>query len=194
MGTSRPDALIPAWSCSSAYGRRVGTSTSLSFDAIAEAHRHWTERGWQAGEAMAAATSIMRAQQIVQARVDDVLKQFGLTFARYEALTLLYLSRKGALPIGKMGARLMVHPTSVTNAVDRLEEKGLVHRTGDALDRRMVLARITPAGRRLVERATRALGAARFGMDGLDDSEARRLTAVVRQLRGQAGDFPSAGC
>jgi len=143
---------------------------------------------------MAAATSIMRAQQIVQARVDDVLKQFGLTFARYEALTLLYLSRKGALPIGKMGARLMVHPTSVTNAVDRLEEKGLVHRTGDALDRRMVLARITPAGRRLVERATRALGASRFGMDGLDDSEARRLTAVVRQLRGQAGDFPSAGC
>jgi DNA-binding MarR family transcriptional regulator len=143
---------------------------------------------------MAAATSIMRAQQIVQARVDDILKQFGLTFARYEALTLLYLSRNGALPIGKMGARLMVHPTSVTNAVDRLEAQGLVRRTGDRADRRTVLARISPAGRRLVDRATAALGAARFGMEGLTDAEARRLTALVRRLRVGAGDFPGGGC
>jgi DNA-binding MarR family transcriptional regulator len=168
----------------------VKTHVSLSFDAIAEARRHWAERAWEAPDAMAAATSIMRAQQIVQARVDEVLKQFGLTFARYEALTLLYLSRKGALPIGKMGSRLMVHPTSVTNAVDRLEEQGLVSRTGDPADRRTVLARITPAGRRLVVRATAALGAARFGMEGLADADARRLTAVVSELRAQAGDFP----
>ncbi len=175
------------------YGRCVGTSASLSFDAIAEAHSHWTEQGWEAADAMAAATSIMRAQQIAQARVDGVLKEFGLTFARYEALTLLYLSRTGALPIGKMGARLMVHPTSVTNAVDRLESQGLVRRTGDPADGRTVLARISPAGRRLVERATAALGAARFGLEGLNDAEARRLTTVVRQLRVGAGDFPSGG-
>jgi DNA-binding MarR family transcriptional regulator len=171
----------------------VETRTSLSFDAIAEARRHWVERDWEAADAMAAATSIMRAQQIVQARVDDALKPFGLTFARYEALALLHLSRKGALPIGKMGARLMVHPTSVTNAVGRLEEQGFVRRTGDPDDRRTVLAQITPPGRRIVERATTALGSRRFGLQGLADADARRITSLVRRLREQAGDFPRRG-
>ena len=51
---------------------------------------------------MAAVTSIMRVQQILLARLNDTLKPFDLTFPRYEALMLLYYSRKGALPLGKM--------------------------------------------------------------------------------------------
>jgi DNA-binding MarR family transcriptional regulator len=161
----------------------------LSFDAIAEAERNWTRRGWEAADAMAAATSIMRAHQLVQGRVDAVLKPFDLTFARYEVLTLLHLSRKGALPIGKIGARLMVHPTSVTHAVNRLEEQGLVRRNADAADRRTVLAEITREGHRVAEKATAALGGIRFGMDGLDNGEARRLTVMIRRLRKRSGDF-----
>jgi DNA-binding MarR family transcriptional regulator len=161
----------------------------LRFDAIAEAHRNWVERRWKAADAMAAATSIMRAHQLIQARVDDALTPFELTFARYEVLTLLHLSRRGALPIGKMGARLMVHPTSVTHAVNRLEEQGLVHRIADPADRRTVLAEITADGRAVAERATAALGDIRFGMEGLDDIEAKRLTAIIRRLRRRGGDF-----
>ena len=41
---------------------------------------------------------------------------------------LLGFSREGALPLGKAGARLQVHQTSVTNAVDRLEAQGFVRR------------------------------------------------------------------
>jgi len=99
----------------------------LSFDPIAEARRQWLRR-WEAAEPMAAATSIMRAQQIVLARVDAMLRPFELTFARYEALVLLSFTRTGALPLGKMGVRLMVHPTSVTNTVNRLEAQGFVRR------------------------------------------------------------------
>ena len=84
--------------------------------------------GCRVSDAMAAATSIMRAQQIVLAAVDGALRPFGLTFARYEGLVLLLFSRRGALPLGKMGQRLMIHPTSVTNIIDRLEEQGLVRR------------------------------------------------------------------
>lgn len=138
---------------------------------------------------MAAATSIMRAHQLVQARVDSALKPFELTFARYEVLTLLHLSRRGALPIGKMGVRLMVHPTSVTHAVNRLEEQGLVRRTADPADRRTVLAAITDEGHAVAKQATEALGAIRFGMEGLEDGEARRLTNLIRQLRQRSGDF-----
>jgi DNA-binding MarR family transcriptional regulator len=119
----------------------------LPFDAIAEARRQWEAHRWPVPSAMAAATSIMRAQQIVLARVDSVLRPLDLTFARYEALVLLYFSRQGALPLGKMGDRLMLHPTSVTNIIDRLEDQGLVRRVPHPTDRRTTLAEITDDGR-----------------------------------------------
>ena len=100
-------------------------SQPLPFDPIAEARRHWIDR-WAVGEHMAAATSLMRAQQLVLAAVEDELRPFGLTFASYEALMLLSFTRRGELPLGKMSERLMVHPASITNTVDRLEERGLV--------------------------------------------------------------------
>lgn len=138
---------------------------------------------------MAAATSIMRAHQLVLARVDAALAPFGLTFARYEALVLLFFSSRGSLPLGKMGERLMVHPTSVTNAVDRLEDQGLVERVTDDADRRRVLAAITPGGRKVVEEATRALVAIRFGMGAVEDVHAAAITEHVTRLRADAGDL-----
>jgi DNA-binding MarR family transcriptional regulator len=96
---------------------------------------------------MAAVTSIVRAQQILLQRIDTVLRPLDLTFARYEILMLLSFTRKGALPMTRMGALLQVHPTSVTSAVDRLEAQGFVKRQPHPTDRRAVLAAITQAGR-----------------------------------------------
>jgi DNA-binding MarR family transcriptional regulator len=161
----------------------------LRFDAIAEARRQWEVHGWPGASAMAATTSIMRAHQIVLARVEDALRPLDLTFARYEALVLLYFSRNGALPLGKMGERLMVHPTSVTNIVDRLEDQGLLRRVPHPTDRRTILAAITDEGRQRVERATKAVGEIDLGMNGLSESQQDELTNLLRQLRIDAGDF-----
>jgi DNA-binding MarR family transcriptional regulator len=163
-------------------------SRQLPFDPIAEARRHWDER-WPGGSAMAAATSIMRAQQIVLARVDDALKRFDLTFARYEALVLLTFSRSGSLPLGKMGERLMIHPTSVTNIVDRLEAQGLVRRVDHPTDRRTTLCEITSEGRELVDKATAAVASVDLGITGLSDREVDQLTRLLRKLRKASGDF-----
>ncbi len=138
---------------------------------------------------MAAATSIMRAQQLVVGAVDRALRPFGLTFARYEALVLLLFSRAGTLPMGKIGERLMVHPTSVTNTIDRLEEQGLVRREPSPLDRRIVLARLTDDGRSLARSATAAVEETRFGVGGLSERQLDQLTAVVAALRRSHGDF-----
>lgn len=165
------------------------TDTRLPFDPIAEAERNWRSHDWPAPEAMAAVTSITRAHQVLLRRIDAVLRDFDLTFARYEALVLLSFSRAGALPLGKMGARLQVHAASVTNAVDRLEAAGYVRRRPHPTDGRTVLAEITETGRATVEDATAALGAIRFGADGLDDAAARRITAELTELRRDAGDF-----
>lgn len=137
---------------------------------------------------MAAATSIMRAQQIVLARVDEALRPFELTFARYEALVLLSFSRRGSLPLGKMGERLMIHPTSVTNIVDRLEAQSLVRRVDHPTDRRTTLCEITAAGRRRVSEATDAVTAVHLGIDGLTDREIEQLTRLLGKLRSSAGD------
>ena len=89
---------------------------------------------------MAFVTSIMRVHQIFLARVDEVLDPFDLTFARFEALRLLAFTRRGRLPLGKIGERLQVHRTSVTNLVDGLERSGFAERRPHDHDRRMMLA------------------------------------------------------
>lgn len=159
-----------------------------SFDPIAEAHRQWSARWPEHADHMAAVTSVMRVQQLLLSGVEEILRPYGLTFALYEALRLLAFSRSGSLPMGKMGARLMVHPAAVTNAISKLEQRNLVQRNMSPIDRRVVLATITPAGRALADEATDALNQARFGLPGLAPEQAAELTEALRSIRTLVGD------
>lgn len=138
---------------------------------------------------MEAATSIMRAQQLVLAAVEEALIPFNLTFARYEALTLLSFSRFGSLPMGKMGQRLMIHAASVTNIVDRLEAQGLVKRVAHPDDRRTILCELTNDGRRIAEKAAAAVNTSQFGVGILTATERTQLIRLVRKLRAANGDI-----
>jgi DNA-binding MarR family transcriptional regulator len=160
----------------------------LPFDPIERAGEIW-ERRWGPASAMRVATSVMRVQQILLAHYDAVLRPRGLTFARYEALVLLLFSSSGALPLKIMGERLMVHPTSVTNTVDRLVAAGLVERRPNPSDGRGVLAALTDAGRRVVEDATKDLMAIDFGLGSLAVEQRDALFAGLREVRLAAGDF-----
>jgi DNA-binding MarR family transcriptional regulator len=159
----------------------------LPFDPIERAAQTWEERFGPAS-AMRAATSVFRVQQILLARFDEVLKPHGLTFARYEVLVLLTFSRTGRLPLKVIGSRLMVHPTSVTNAIDRLVAAGFVDRRPNPADGRGVLAGITDAGRAVVELGTRALTELDFGLADLPETERDLLFDVLRRVRLGAGD------
>jgi DNA-binding MarR family transcriptional regulator len=162
----------------------------LGFDPIEEAGRQWRKRwGPTATVPMMTVTSVMRVQQIWLARLNETLAPFELTFARYEALMLLYLSRAGSLPLGKIGARLQVHPTSVTNLIDGLERLGYAERTPHPEDRRTTLAAITARGREVASAATEALNDSRFGTEPLRPAELRSLTDVLTRARREAGDF-----
>lgn len=161
---------------------------ALDFDPIDEAARQWGLR-WDGVPAMHAVTSLMRVQQLVIGRLDALLKPHRLTFARYEALVLLVFSSRGSLPLGKMGERLQVHPTSVTSIVRRLEGAGLVVRRRHPEDGRAVLAEITDAGRSLVERATHDLVADEFALGTMSDEQLTQLSALLAPVRHAAGDF-----
>lgn len=160
----------------------------LPFDPIERAASTWQSRFGDA-KAMAAVTSIMRAQQILIAELDGLLRPFGLTFARYEALVLLSFSRTGALPLRLIGERLMVHPTSVTNTINRLEQAKLVLRRPNPADRRGTLAEITQAGRDVVDAATSDLMTAEFGLTGYDADQLDAMFGLLEGLRVAAGDF-----
>jgi DNA-binding MarR family transcriptional regulator len=160
----------------------------LPFDPIMRAAALWTDRVGPA-TTMAAVTSVMRVQQILLSAVDGVLRPHGLTFARYEALVLLTFSRTGRLPMRVMGERLQLHPTSVTNIVDRLQGDGLVRRIPHPTDRRATLVEITDSGADLMRRATAAVTAVGFGLTGLDEAEQDQLTGLLGKVRRAAGDF-----
>ncbi|HTZ10667.1 MAG TPA: MarR family transcriptional regulator [Acidimicrobiales bacterium] len=163
---------------------------TLAVDPVAEARRQWSARGWdEAAAGMAVVTSVMRVQQLFMARADAVLRPFGLSFARYEVLMLLFFSRRGELPLHKVGERLQVGAASVTHAVDRLQADGLVARRSNPADGRGVLASLTPSGRRIAPRASAALNAQVFARLDLAPGQLESLFTLLAQVRRGAGDF-----
>ena len=162
----------------------------LRTDPIDLARDNWSRAGWDAAsDPMGVVTSVMRVHQLLLAEVERVLRPLHLTFARYEVLMLLHFSRAGQLPVGKIGARLQVHPASVTNAVDRLESDGLVSRTPHLFDGRSVMAGITPAGRDLALLATETLNTEVFEKLPMSKSAQGELLRDLQEIRRAFGDF-----
>ncbi len=163
----------------------------LRFDPIRRAAELWRARWGPRSEplAMASATSIMRVQQLLIGDFDAVVGRHGLTFARYEALVLLTFSSAGQLPMNKVGERLMVHPTSATHIVQRLEAQGLVTRSPNPRDGRGTLAAISESGRGVMEAATADLVAQGFGLSMLTEDEHDQLFSLLRKVRVVRQDF-----
>jgi DNA-binding MarR family transcriptional regulator len=83
----------------------------------------------------------------------------------------------------------MVHPTSVTNTIDRLERQRFVVRKPNPRDGRGTLAEITAEGRAVMQRATADLMRAEFGMGGYTAGQLEDMFGMLRSLRVTAGDF-----
>jgi DNA-binding MarR family transcriptional regulator len=158
-------------------------------DPIAEARRQWIAHGWEeAAVGMTTVTSVIRLHQLLQARLEAAVKPFGLTFARYELLRLLAFTKDGVLPLSSAVARLQVHPTSVTNTLERLVRDGLAERRPHPTDGRAALVHITDAGREVVEEATVVLNEVFTDM-GIERDDELELVRIIARVRKAAGDF-----
>lgn len=160
----------------------------LPFDPVERAAEEWQQRFGPANR-MRAVTSLMRVHQLVLIQMDELLRPLGLTFARYEVLVLLSFSRRGAVPLGKIGERLQVHATSVTPLVKGLEGAGLIDRRPHPDDGRAVLASLTDQGRTVLARATELIQQAEFGLGALSERECDQLAELLVRPRADAGDF-----
>ena len=79
----------------------------------------------------------------------QVLKAEDLSATQYNVLRILRGTREG-LPCGEIGNRMITRDPDITRLLDRLEKRGLISRCRVTKDRRMVMARITPEGLKLL--------------------------------------------
>lgn len=160
-----------------------------SNDSVEWSREQWLAQEQPAPEQFTAMAAILRAHQAMSASIDATLRTHDLTRTGYLLMTTLQLSREGTRPLGQLSRHLMVHPTTVTLALDQLEKRKLLRRKPHPTDRRTTLAVLTKAGRELLETVTKSLADASFGLPGVDDTLARQTVEVLRQVRTQIGDI-----
>jgi DNA-binding MarR family transcriptional regulator len=151
----------------------------------------WEKRDLGDPTTFVAVGSLMRLHQIMLAGIERVLKPFGLNRNTYLLLTTLVLSDRGKSRLSQLARGLMVHPTTVTLLADRLEQQRLIARSPHPTDRRATYAIITPAGRALMKKASRALAEADFGLPGLNVDNAAALAELTADIRIASGDSMS---
>ena len=166
------------------WGSCVNDDSGIrSRDPVQEAVRHWAER-YPDAQGFSGLVSMIRAYSVAVRSIETVLRPLGLNLSRYEVLLLLSFTRAGRLPTMRLRDLLMVHGSSVTYLVDKLEEVRLVERQQDPQDGRVLLVCITDAGRALVDQASLALCTAGFGaFAALTDEQATQLIGILAQMR-----------
>jgi DNA-binding MarR family transcriptional regulator len=87
--------------------------------------------------------------------IDSVRR--GLTLSQVTVLLLLKEARGGTMPMGQTAHELGVSLPTASGLVDRLHREGLVDRVVNVRDRRVVLVRLTPEGRTVIQRMLRLL-------------------------------------
>jgi len=86
------------------------------------------------------------------------------------------------MSLSDLGRAVLLHPATTTYTVDTLEKRGFVKREPDPRDRRGVLAKVTPAGREIVKKATKLLEGIDWGLGELDDADAQTLAITLSRL------------
>lgn len=94
--------------------------------------------------------AIQRAASALSAPVADLLRQEGLSAAQYNVLRILRGAPEEGLSCGEIADRLVTRDPDMTRLLDRLEAGGLIARSREKADRRVVTTRITGEGLRLL--------------------------------------------
>jgi DNA-binding MarR family transcriptional regulator len=159
-------------------------------DSLDVSRKYWTEELGDAAQFFAS-TATLRLARRSGDLIDGVLKTHGLSRNSYLALMALELSVSGSMILGRLAEELIVHPTTVTLTIDRLEAAECVTKTPHETDRRAVRAGITPKGRAIVAEATQALDVIGFGLVDLPLADVARLAEAVTEARRANGDLGS---
>ena len=131
--------------------------------------------------------NVVRTADTVARLTDALLKPHDLSVTTYNVLRILRGTGAEGLPVGEVGSRLVSREPDVTRLIDRLEGRGLVTRSRDASDRRVVRVVATAAGLALIEhinldRALHDAHKAHFG--NLSAAELDTFITLCERIRG----------
>ena len=94
---------------------------------------------------------LWKAARAVQAHAEKSITDLAMCGSDFGVLEALL--HKGPLPVNEIGKKVLLTSGSITVAVDRLEQKGLVERRAHGSDRRARVVHLTGDGRKLITRA-----------------------------------------
>ena len=128
--------------------------------------------------------SILRTAAVIEHRMGEELKQFGITGAQHNVLRILRGAGEKGLCGREIGERMVARVPDVPRMLDRMEAMKLIARTRDSEDRRHVTARITPKGQDLLTRIGPVIDQAeRARFRGLDANQVQILIDTLAVVR-----------
>jgi DNA-binding MarR family transcriptional regulator len=123
---------------------------------------------------------VLRTAEALLEPEEALLRSADLSFAQYNVLRILRGAGGGGLPCGEIAARMINRDPDITRLLDRLEARGLVRRSRDEQDRRVVVAEITAAGRAVLKPLDGPV--ARVHRDQLAHMNRGQLEALIELL------------
>lgn len=128
--------------------------------------------------------NVLRTSSTLTDELEDLLRPFGITTTQYNVLRILRGSGPDALCRNELRDRMLTRMPDMTRLLDRMEDAGLVTRTREREDRRMVLTRITAAGQELLTELDRPVNELhRKQLDGLSGEQLRSLIDLLTLVR-----------
>ena len=132
--------------------------------------------------------SVVRTTSTLTDRVEDLLKPFGISATQYNVLRILRGAGQTGLCRNELRDRMLSRMPDMTRLLDRMEEAGLVTRSRERDDRRMVLTQITARGRELLGELDRPMAQLhREQLSELSDEQLRSLIDLLTLVREGSG-------
>ena len=134
--------------------------------------------------------NVVRTADVLQRELTDLFRPFDLSQTQYNVLRILRGAldeAEGGLACGEIAARMITRDPDVTRLLDRLEKRALISRSRDEKDRRIVFARITSAGKKLLaELDPRVAEAHKERLGHMSREDLRQLIALLEAARRNA--------
>jgi DNA-binding MarR family transcriptional regulator len=132
--------------------------------------------------------NVLRTADALMQEIAAVLKPFKLSHSQYNVLRILRGASPHGLACQEISERMISRDPDITRLLDRLEARGLVTRTRDQEDRRVVTARITLEGLRLLEALDELIAEVdRYALQHLGEQRLRTLIQLLELARERGG-------
>ena len=130
---------------------------------------------------------LLRTCDLLSRAPAQLLKAEDLSSTQYNVLRILRGTSAG-LPCGEIASRMITRDPDITRLLDRLEKRGLISRCRETKDRRMVMARITPHGLKILANLDEPVAEShRRQLGHLGKGRLQELAELLGQARSRAG-------